>query len=42
MFCTVEVESRRVTVCQWRSRNTKVTTDCSSTMGAMMMMSARA
>ena len=42
MFCTVAVDSRRVTVSQWRSRNTKVITDCSSTIGAMMMMSARA
>ncbi len=42
MFCTVTVDRRRVTVCQWRSRNTKVSTDWSSTIGAMMMMSARA
>ena len=42
MFCTVTVDSRRVTVCQCRSRNTNVTTDCSSTIGAMMMISARA
>ncbi len=42
MFCTVTVDRRRVTVCQWRSRNTKVSTDCSSTIGAMMMISARA
>ena len=42
MFCTVPVERRRVTVSQWRSRKTKVTTDWSSTIGAMMMISARA
>ncbi len=42
MFCTVTVESRRVTVCQWRSRNTKVSTDWSRTTGAMIMISARA
>ena len=42
MFCTVAVDSRRVTVSQCRSRNTKVSTDCSSTIGAMMMIRARA
>ncbi len=42
MFCTVTVDRRRVTVCQCRSRNTKVSTDWSSTIGAMMMISARA
>ncbi len=42
MFCTVAVDRRPVTVAQCRSRKTKVSTDCNSTIGAMMMMRARA
>ena len=42
MSCTTAAESRCVTVFQCRSMNTKATTDCSSTIGAMMMSSARA
>jgi hypothetical protein len=40
--CTTAVESRCVTVFQCRSIKTKATTDCSRTIGAMMMSSARA
>ena len=36
------MESRWVTVCQCRSMNTKAITDCRSTIGTMMMSSARA
>ena len=35
-------DSRRVTWFQWRSMKVKATTLSSSTMGAMMMMRARA
>ncbi len=35
-------DSRRVTVFQCRSMNTKATTDCRITIGAMMMRTARA
>ena len=35
-------ESRRVTWLQWRSMKVKATTLSSSTIGAMMMMRARA
>ena len=42
MSRAVASESRRVTACQWRSMNTKATTPSSTTIGAMMMMSARA
>jgi hypothetical protein len=34
--------SRRVTMFQWRSMNTKATTDCRITIGATMMISERA
>jgi hypothetical protein len=36
------IESRWVTVCQWRSMKTKAMTDCSSTIGMMMISRARA
>jgi hypothetical protein len=42
MSCTTAAERRCVTVCQCRSMKTKATTDCSSTIGAMMMMRERA
>ncbi len=42
MSCTVAVVSRRVTYSQCRSMKTNTSTDCSSTIGAMMMISARA
>ena len=37
-----EAESRRVTVFQCRSMNTKATTDCRITIGTIMISSARA
>ena len=42
MSCTTTVESRRVTVFQCRSMNTSAITDCSSTIGTMMISNARA
>jgi len=36
------VDSRSVTVCQWRSMKTKAMTDWSRIIGAMTMMSERA
>ena len=42
MSCVTAAESRRVTVFQWRSMNTKATTDCRTTIGAMMINTARA
>ena len=42
MSCTTDCESRRVTVFQCRSMNTKATTDCSTTIGTIMISSARA
>ena len=42
MSRAVASDRRRVTDCQWRSMNEKATTLSSRTIGAMMMMSARA
>ena len=42
MSRAVASDRRRVTACQWRSMNTKATTPSSSTIGAMMMIRARA
>ena len=42
MSRTTAVESRWVTVCQCRSMKTKATTDCSTTIGTIMMSSERA
>src|SRR4030088_1971472 len=42
MSWVTAAERRRVTVFQWRSMNTKATTDCSTTIGTMMMSSERA
>ena len=42
MSRAVASDRRRVTGFQWRSMNTKATTLSSTTMGAMMMISARA
>ena len=42
MSWVTAADSRRVTVFQCRSMNTKATTDCRITIGAMMMSSARA
>ena len=42
MSRVIACDRRCVTVCQWRSMKTKATTDCSRTIGAMMMISERA
>ena len=42
MSCTTAADRLRVTVFQCRSMNTKATTDCRITIGAMMISSARA
>ncbi len=42
MSRTTAVESRRVTVFQCRSMKTNATTDCSTTIGTIMIKSARA
>ena len=42
MSCTTACDSRRVTVFQCRSMKTKATTDCSSTIGTIMISSVRA
>src|SRR5437868_5636598 len=42
MSCTTAADSRRVTVFQCRSMNTKATTDCRITIGTIMISSARA
>ena len=41
MLRTVASDRRLVTACQCRSMKVKATTHCSSTIGAMMMISAR-
>ena len=41
MSWVTAAERRRVTVFQCRSMNTKATTDCSTTIGVMMIRSAR-
>ena len=42
MSCTTAADRCRVTVFQCRSMNTKATTDCSTTIGTIMISSARA
>src|SRR5258708_38386447 len=42
MSCTTAADSRRVTVFQCRSMNTKATTVCRMTMGTIMIRRARA
>ena len=42
MSCTTAADSRRVTVFQCRSMNTNATTVCSTTIGTIMISSARA
>ena len=42
MSCTTAADSRRVTVFQCRSMNTKATTVCRITIGTIMISSARA
>ena len=42
MSCTTAADRRRVTVFQCRSMNTNATTDCSTTIGTIMIRSARA
>src|SRR5664279_1099698 len=42
MSCTTAADRCRVTVFQCRSMNTNVTTDCSTTIGTIMIRSARA
>src|SRR3978361_1423842 len=42
MSCTTAADRCRVTVFQCRSMNTNATTDCSTTIGTIMIRSARA
>ena len=42
MSCTTAADKWRVTVFQCRSMNTNATTDCSTTIGTIMISSARA